>query len=252
MEDCGPRFDVLSLGAKFFGAGPAGASPWAGRSMSSVRVLIADDQYVTRSGLSAMAKNSPNLSFVGEAYDVEGAVRAATELAPDVVLVNLRTLQGHTLQELVHELDGASSVIVLCSRDSKVSLAEACHAGVSGIADLDAVEGDLENIVSFVHRGCAVCIMARETLTMAMFDSCSSTATNPPHWLSVLTPREGDVLRLMAEGLGNKQIATELHVSETTVKKHATSVMRKMGVSSRVEAALQFSQYDIAARSLGP
>lgn len=197
-----------------------------------------------------MAKNSTSLSFVGEAYDAEGAVRAATELAPDVVLMNLRTLQGHTLQELVRELDDAVSVIVLCSRGSQVGIVEACQAGVAGIADLDAVEGDLENIVSLVHRGCAVCIMARETFTMAMFEGCSSAAANPPHWLSALTPREGEVLRLIAEGLGNKQIATGLHVSETTVKKHATSVMRKMGVSSRVEAALQFSQYGIVARSL--
>lgn len=193
-----------------------------------------------------MAQNSPGLNFVGQAYDAKSTVRAATESTPDVVLMNLRTLNGHALKELVRELGGASSVIVLCSRDSQVGITDACQAGVAGIADLDALGDDLDNIVSLVHRGCAVFIMAGKTLTTAMFDDCSSDAANPPHWLSALTPREGEVLRLMAKGLSNKQIAITLHVSETTVKKHATSVMRKMSVSSRVEAALQFSQYEIA------
>jgi DNA-binding NarL/FixJ family response regulator len=210
--------------------------------MSLVRVLVADDQYVSRSGLVAMAKDAPSLRFVGDAYDAEGAVRSATELSPDVVLMNLRALKGEALKKLVRELGGAASVIVVWSRDSQVGLAEACQAGVAGIADLDALGDDLENIVSLVHRGCAVCIMARDTLAIDMFDECASAAVPAPRWLSTLTTRESEVLRLMAEGLSNKQIATKLHVSETTVKKHATNVMKKMGVSSRVEAALQYSQ----------
>jgi two-component system, NarL family, response regulator DevR len=229
--------------------GPVGPIQGRGIVMSAVRVLIVDDQDVTRSGLTAMAKNSPRLSFIGEAYDAASAVRAATKLAPDVILVNLRALKGNALQELMHELDSATSVIVLRSRDSQVGLAEACQAGVAGIADLDALGGDLGNIVSLVNRGCAVCIMAREALTTTMFIGSSSDAATHPDWLSALTAREGEVLRLVAEGLTNKQIAARLHVAESTVKKHATGVMRKMGVLSRVEAALQFSHYDMAVRS---
>lgn len=220
--------------------------------MSAVRLLIADDQYVTRAGLAAMARSSPILSVAGEAYDVEGTVKATAELTPDVVLVNLRMLEAGDLQGLVDEISGTSSVIVLSSRGSHVGVEEALQADVAGFADLDALEGDLDNMISVVRRGCAVCIMARETLTTAVFSGRFAVAGTPPHWISALTAREGEVLRLMAAGMTNKQIAARLYVTESTVKKHSSRVMRKMGVSSRVEAALQFSQCDLATQSLLP
>lgn len=215
--------------------------------MPAVRLLITDDQYVTRAGLTAMARRSPSLSVAGEAYDAEGTVKAAAELTPDVVLVNLRTLEAGDLQDLVDEISAASSVIVLRSGDSHVSVEEALQAQVAGFADLDALEGDLDSMISLVQRGCAVCIVARETLTTATFNGRSPAAIRSPHWISALTAREGEVLRLMAAGMTNKQIAAKLYVTESTVKKHGSRVMRKMGVSSRVEAALQFSHCDLPA-----
>lgn len=220
--------------------------------MSAVRLLIADDQYVTRAGLTAMARSSPSLSVAGEAYNAEGTVKAAAELTPDVVLVNLRALEAGDLQGLVDEISAASSVIVLRTRDSHVGVEEALQAEVAGFADLDALEGDLDNMISLVRRGCAVCIMARETLTTATFSDRSPDATSLPDWISALTAREGQVLRLMAAGMMNKQIAAKLYVTESTVKKHGSRIMKKMGVSSRVEAALQFSQCDLATQSLVP
>jgi DNA-binding NarL/FixJ family response regulator len=210
--------------------------------MSSVRVLIADDQYVTRTGLTAMAQSSPDLSVAGEAYDAEGTIKATAELTPDVVLVNLRMLQADDLQGLVDEISTASAVIVLRSRDSHVGVEEALRAEVAGFADLDALEGQLANLVSLVRRGYAVCVIANKTLQTAMRKSYSA-AIFPPPWISILTAREGEVLRLIAAGMTNKQIAAKLHVAESTVKKHSCRVMKKMGVSSRVEAALQFSHY---------
>lgn len=219
--------------------------------MSAVRLLIADDQYVTRAGLTAMARSSPSLSVAGEAYDAEGTVKATAELTPDVVLLNLRMLDARDLLELVEEISATSSVIVLSSRDSRVGVEDVLQADVAGFADLHALEGDLDNMISMVRRGRAVWIMARETLTAAMFRGRSSAAAGPPPpWISALTAREGEVLRLIAAGMTNKQIAAQLYVTESTVKKHGTRVMRKMGVSSRVEAALQFSHCDPATQSL--
>jgi DNA-binding NarL/FixJ family response regulator len=220
--------------------------------MPAARLLIADDQYVTRAGLTAMARGSPSLSVAGEASDAEGTLRAAAELTPDVVLVNLRTLEAGALQRLVDEISSASLVIVLHTQDSHVGVEEALQAEVAGFADLDALDGDLENIISLVRRGCAVYIMARETLTTATFCAHSGTAIPPPHWISALTVRERQVLQLVATGMTNKEIAAKLYVAESTVKKHGSRVMKKMGVSNRVEAALQFSQCDLATQSLFP
>jgi DNA-binding NarL/FixJ family response regulator len=218
--------------------------------MPAVRLLIADDQYVTRVGLAAMARSFPSLSVAGEAYDVEGTVKATAELTPDVVLVNLRALGAGDLQGLVKEISGASSIIVLRSRDSRVGIEEALQADVAGFADLDALEGELNNMISLVQRGCAVCIMARETLPNIMLSR--HVATSPPRWISALTTREVEVLQLMAAGMTNRQIAVKLRVAESTVKKHGTRVMRKMAVSSRLEAALQFSHWELVTQSSVP
>jgi DNA-binding NarL/FixJ family response regulator len=210
--------------------------------MSSVRVLIADDQYVTRTGLTAMVQSSPDLSVAGQAYDAEGTIKATAELTPDVVLVNLRRLQPDDLQGLIDQISAASSVIVLHSRGSHVDVDRALQAEVAGFADLDALEGQLANLVYLVQRGYSVYIIAREAFPPAGLNS-HFTATFCPPWISTLTARETEVLQLIAGGMTNKQIAAKLHVAESTVKKHSCRVMKKMGVSSRVEAALQFAHY---------
>lgn len=218
--------------------------------MPSVRVLIADDQYVTRTGLTAMAQSSPDLSVAGEACDAEGAIKATAELIPDVVLVNLRMLQAGDLQGLVDEISAASEVILLRSQDSHVGIEEALRAGIAGFVDINALEGQLANLVSLVRRGYAVCIIANKTLPAAMLNR-HSTATFLSPWISTLTAREEQVLQLIATGMTNKQIAAKLHVAESTVKKHSSRMMKKMGVSSRVEAALQFSHSATTSRLSG-
>lgn len=220
--------------------------------MSAARLLIADDQYVTRSGLTAMAQSSRSLSVAGETYDAEGTVKAAAELTPDVVLVNLRTLEASDLQGLVDEIGAASSVVVLHTQASRVGVEEAFQAEVAGFVDLDTLNGGFENVISFVRRGYTICIMAHAALTTTMFCDRSATVISPPRWISVLTAREHQVLRLIAAGMTNKEIAAKLHMAQSTVKKHGSRVMKKMGVSNRVEAALQFSQCNLMTQSLVP
>lgn len=206
--------------------------------MAAVRLLIADDHYVTRSGLVAMVRHSGGLSVAGETDSVAGAVAADIDLAPDIVLVNLRCLDGDELQDLVSTMR-CPTVIVLRAEGSAVGLDEAVRADVAGYADLDALQGDLAEMVSIVRRGCSVSIVSERTLSSSRGDSCGSAAA----WdlPSSLTARETEVLKLVGAGLTNRVIAATLHVAETTVKKHCSRIMRKLGVSSRTEVAIFFS-----------
>lgn len=214
--------------------------------MIATRVLIADDQYVTRRGLTVIVQNSPDLNLAGEAYDAKGAVKAAVKLAPDVVLVNLRTLELEDLQVLVDEISRVASVIFLHAQDSRISFPEALHANVAGFADICVLGGELTNLIELVRQGLAVYIMDQQTLSMAKLGTPNSQITvSFPPWLAALTAREVEVVSLMASGMSNNQIATKICVTESTVKKHASRIMRKMGVSSRLEAALQFSRCNL-------
>lgn len=213
----------------------------AGCGMPETRLLISDDQYLTRVGLRAMARNAPNLNVAGEAHDAESTVEAAVKLAPDIVLVNLRTLELDDLQVLMNEISTRSPVIVLRSQNSRIGVVEALHANAAGFADIDALESEFKNMIALVQRGFTVCITAREPYPQEKLDGHAHQIANSlQSQFSRLTTRETEVLHLIAAGLTNNQIATKLYVAESTVKKHASRVMKKMGVSSRIGAALQF------------
>jgi DNA-binding NarL/FixJ family response regulator len=213
----------------------------AGCGMSETRLLISDDQYLTRAGLRAMARNAPDLNVAGEAHDAQGTVEAAVKLAPDIVLVNLRTLELGDLKMLVDEINTTSPVIVLRSQNSRIGVMEALHANAAGFADIDALESEFKNMITLVQRGFNVCITSRETPSQENLDGHAYQIANSlQSQFSGLTAREIEVLRLIAAGMTNNQIAAELYVAESTVKKHASRVMKKMGVSSRISAALQF------------
>lgn len=208
--------------------------------MPGIRLLIADDHYVTRSGLVAMANESPTLTVAGVEYDADSTLRAAADLSPDAVLVNLRSLGAQGLRRLVSEID-CPNIIVLRSDDSSLHVLDAFGAKVSGYADLDAVQGDLASLVGIVTRGCSVCVFTERTLCHRTELEDPSTATHNTEQLASLTSRELHVLELIAAGLTNKEISKQLYVSETTVKKHVSRMMRKLGVEGRLAAALQFT-----------
>ncbi len=209
--------------------------------VAKVKLFIADDQFVTRSGLVAMARESPGLTVAGEAVDADSTVTAVREMYPDIILLNLRALTGADLRQLVDRIDRQASIIVLRCSNSCIRVDEAVQAQVAGFADLDALQGDLVSMVSLVKRGCAVCILADGKLSSNLFEY---ETTREPEGYDDLTLREHEVLRLVSKGLTNKRIATALHVAETTVKKHVSRAMGKIGVTSRVEAAILVSRYE--------
>ncbi|MFD9793920.1 LuxR C-terminal-related transcriptional regulator [Streptomyces sp. NPDC059070] len=206
--------------------------------MHRIQLLIADDQVVTRSGLVAMSREAPELDVVGVAQDVPGLLNAVACAGPDVVLLNLRRLTGESLRRLVQLIGTRASVIVLWCHDSLVTLQDALRARVAGFMALDILQEEFASVIALVARGCAAYLLPRERLSD--IDGCP--APSAPGAISSLTSRESDVLRLLADGMTNKQIGSVLHIAENTVKKHVHRVMIKLSASSRVEAALLVSR----------
>lgn len=210
--------------------------------MSSIRLLIADDRSVTRSGLAALASGSPDLAVAGEVQDAEATLRAVVELAPDVVLLNLRDLPVHELPQLVRGIDGAA-VIVLRSAGADVGLRAAIEADVAGYADLDALEGELAEIIGIVSRGCSVFVASDRSLSSTAFVSNRGRSADVgAERMGALTQREREVLAWISSGASNRLIASTLHLSESTIKKHATRILRKLSVTSRLEAAIIYRE----------
>ncbi|GAA2472308.1 LuxR C-terminal-related transcriptional regulator [Streptomyces mauvecolor] len=207
--------------------------------MAQIQVLIADDQVVTRSGLVAMSREAPGLDVVGVAQDVAGVLAAVDCGKPDIVLLNLRKLKGDSLRHLVQLIGAHVSIIVLWCHDSAVTIQDALRAKVAGFMDLEILQEEFAGVIALVGRGCAAYLLPRERLS-DIGEGCPMSSTSGA--MSNLTSRENDVLRLLADGMTNKQIGSSLHIAENTVKKHVHRVMIKLSASSRVEAALLVSR----------
>lgn len=234
-------FDLVAALTPGLHRGPQAAARGKGTAyMAQIRVLIADDQVVTRSGLVAMSREAPGLDVVGVAQDVAGVLAAVDCGNPDIVLLNLRTLTGDSLRHLVQLIGAHVSVIVLWCHDSAVTIQDALRAKVAGFMDLEILQEEFAGVIALVgRRGCAAYLLPRDRLS-DIGEGCSMSSTSGA--ISNLTSRENDVLRLLADGMTNKQIGSSLHIAENTVKKHVHRVMIKLSASSRVEAALLVSR----------
>ena len=200
-----------------------------------IRVLVADDHAVVREGLRTFLGLQDGIEVVGEAADGEQAVAEARRLAPDVVLMDLVMpgLDGvGAMRRLRESLPGAR-VIVLTSFGDDERLLPAIQAGAAGYLLKDAAPADLARAVRLAHRGEALLdpsVAAR--LVDALAQPRGAAATEP------LTPREREVLALVARGFANKRIARELGIAEKTVKTHVGHVLAKLGVADRTQAAV--------------
>jgi DNA-binding NarL/FixJ family response regulator len=195
-------------------------------------VLVVDDHAMVRSGLTVLIDGTADLHVVGEAADGRQAVELAAELEPDVVLMDL-SMPGMDGVEATRELlrqRPSSIVVVLTSFSDQPRVAEALRAGAVGYLLKDCDPRDLLAAIRSAAEGHAPLDprVARALLP-------SATATSPADGLSV---REKDVLRLVAQGLANKQVGTRLGISERTVKAHLGRVFREIGVQDRTSAAL--------------
>jgi two-component system NarL family response regulator len=208
-----------------------------------VRVIVVDDHLIAREGLRAMLSSDPGIEVVGEAGDGEEALEKTGQLMPDVVLmdVGMPKMGGVEATRKIKEAWPTTAVIVLTVHDSEKYLVEAIRAGAAGYLLKDLSRELLRSTISIVVGGGTLVrssLLRRameEPLRAGAWPTDGSTHS-VPMWR--LTARELEVLRLMAQGRTNKEIAEELHVAEFTVKKHVQNIIRKMGVSYRTQAAI--------------
>ncbi len=200
-----------------------------------IRVLLVDDHAVVREGLRAFLELQDGIVVVGEAADGEQAIEAAGRLRPDVVLMDLvmPRLDGvGAMLRLRDEVPG-SRVIVLTSFAEDDRLLPAIRAGAAGYLLKNVEPRDLARAVRAAHAGDA---LLDPMVAARLVDEIASTASVRPGL--DITPREAEVLDLIARGYSNKRIALELAISEKTVKAHVGRVLAKLGVADRTQAAL--------------
>jgi NarL family two-component system response regulator LiaR len=199
----------------------------------AIRVLLVDDHPVVRQGLRALLSTQDGIEVVGEADDGDVAVSAAERLSPDVVLMDvvMPAMDGVEALRRIVERRPETRVVMLTSYADERRAIEAVDAGASGFLLKDASPRDVVSAIRAAHRGEAV-------LHPAVAAKLMAERRRPPAAHSDLTPRELEVLRLVARGLQNKRIAAELHLSEKTVKTHVSAVLRKLDVTDRTQAAM--------------
>ncbi len=207
----------------------------------SLRVLVVDDQALVRAGFRMILDAEPGIDVVGEAADGGEAVRAARELRPDVVLMDVRMPEVDGLEatrRILGEDGGASRVLMLTTFDLDEYVYEALRAGASGFLLKDTPPEQLVAAIRVVAGGEALLSPSVTRRVIEQFLTRQPSHGRPPAELSELTARELEVLRLLARGLSNAEIAGELYVSETTVKTHVAHVLQKCRLRDRVQAVV--------------
>jgi DNA-binding NarL/FixJ family response regulator len=206
----------------------------------SVRVLICDDQALVRGGFRAILDARPEIEVVGEAENGAQAVALAERRHPDVILMDIRmpVLDGiEATRKLV--ADGSQArVIVLTTFDLDEYVHAAIRAGASGFLLKDVTPAKLVEAIGIVAQGDALLAPSVTRRLLERFAATLPVGDQSSDALAELTAREIEVLRLLAGGLSNAEIAAELVVSEATVKTHISSVLRKLGLRDRVQAVI--------------
>ncbi|WP_030274195.1 response regulator [Streptomyces sp. NRRL B-24484] len=209
----------------------------------TIRVLLVDDQPLLRTGFRMILEAESDLVVVGEAGDGQQALEQVRALQPDVVLMDIRMprMDGVEATRRISGpgRDGPAKVLVLTTFDLDEYVVEALRAGASGFLLKDVPAEELVQAIRVVADGAA---MLAPSVTRRLLDMYATKLPSgeeaPPQALGALTEREVEVLRLVARGLSNAEIAAELFVSETTVKTHVGHVLTKLQLRDRVQAAV--------------
>jgi DNA-binding NarL/FixJ family response regulator len=203
-----------------------------------IRIVVADDHHVVRTGFAALLDTQPDFTVAGTAIDGAEAVRLARELSPDVIVMDVR-MPGMDGIEATRQLAGSGPrVLILTTFDLDEYVYDALRAGASGFLLKDVTAERLFDAVRVVAGGEALLAPTVTRRLISEFTRLKPTASPPAQLLGGLTPRETEVLKLIAEGLSNPEIAGRLVVTEETVKTHVSRVLNKLGLRDRTQAVV--------------
>jgi DNA-binding NarL/FixJ family response regulator len=206
-----------------------------------IRVVIADDQSLVRGGFRMIIDAQPDMQVVGEAADGAEAVSLAKTLEPEVVLMDVRMPRMNGIDAttaIVSDPNSRVRVLVLTTFDLDELVYQSMQAGASGFLVKDVPPGELATAVRTIASGNALLSPTALRRMLDEFIRRPLPTNGRPAALAALTDREVDVLRALAHGLSNGEIATELILGENTVKTHVTHLLAKLGLRDRVQAAV--------------
>jgi DNA-binding NarL/FixJ family response regulator len=233
---------------------------------TDLTIVLADDQELVRAGFRVILDSEPGFRVVGEAADGAGAVEAVQELRPDVVCLDVQMpgVDGLEAARRIAALPDPPAVLILTTFDSDDALFQALEAGASGFLLKNASPERLIDAVRTVAAGDALLapdvtrrVISRATASAAAQPSATTTATTATTDTTAttgddalaaagLTERETEVLRLLARGLSNAEIAAELYVGDATVKTHVSNVLQKLALRDRIQAVVWAFEHGVA------
>ena len=208
-----------------------------------IRVLIADDHALFRRGLEMVLDEEDDIDLVGQASDGTEAVAVAGESLPDIVLMDIRMPKSSGIEACrgIKEVAPSAKIVILTISDEEEDLFEAIRAGASGYLLKDIPLDEVAEAVRAVHGGQSLINPSMAAKLLAEFAAMASRdGTAPAERVPAprLTEREIQVLKLVARGMNNRDIAKELFISENTVKNHVRNILEKLQLRSRMEAAM--------------
>lgn len=210
-----------------------------------IRLLLVDDQIIIRQGLKSLLESKPDLQVVGEAENGQQTLDLieslqGTSLQPDVVLLDVRmpVMDGVAATKKICQRFGGTQVLILTTFDDDEYVSQAMRSGAKGYLLKDTPSEDLASAIRVVYQGYTHLGPGLFEKALAHQDAARSVHSTIPPELADLSPREREVLRLIATGASNREIARALYISERTVKNHVTSILNRLNLRDRTQAAL--------------
>ena len=216
-------------------------------SADRVRVLVVDDQQLIRESIASLLDIQPGIEVVGTAADGDEAVERAAQLLPDVVLMDVRmpVLDGVGATVALAERAPSCRVVMLTTFDDEEYVVQALRAGASGYLLKDRPAAELAAAVRLASAGVVQFDPAAAARLSSVLDRVRPAGATPVEGAPALTAREVDVLRHLAAGLTNREIAGRLYLSEGTVKNHVSRILERLGLRDRTQAAIYAREHDL-------
>ncbi|MEH2160393.1 MAG: response regulator transcription factor [Nostoc sp.] len=211
-----------------------------------IKVLLVDDQGLIRQGLRALLELESDLEIVGEAENGEQAINLVAEFQPDVVLLDIRMpiMDGVAATREIQKRFPKTKILVLTTFDDDEYVSAALQNGAMGYLLKDTPSEELAVAIRAVYKGYTQLGPGIVRKLLTQFSNPTPTQSPPvPSSLTELTPREKEVLRLIATGASNREIAQQLYISEGTVKNHVTNILNRLSLRDRTQAAIWANTY---------